>query len=126
MRLAAAVAVGVVAATVAHDALAPSRISHPRSSALLAGAVVVAAALLLLAPRAGSLAVTLGAGAAAGGALATALTGAAFAGGVPNPLAAGGLAFNLADVAIGAGELLLVVGVLRHAYRNRHRLREHV
>jgi lipoprotein signal peptidase len=122
MRFAAVVAAAVVAATIADDLLAGPAPVHPRSAGVLAGAAAVAAALLVLAPRVGSAAVTLGAGIAAGGALATAIAGAAFTGGVPDPLVGGNLAFNCADVAIVVGDALLVAGALRHAYRNRDRL----
>jgi lipoprotein signal peptidase len=126
MRLAGALAATVVGCTLVDDAIAGSRLSHPRPAAVLAGALVLAVALLVLAPRAGSLAVTVGAGLAAGGALATLVAGLAWRQGVPNPLVAGGIAFNLADIAIAAGDALLIGGALRHAVRNRDRLGAHV
>ena len=126
MRTAVAAAAAVVAATLIHDALAPSRLSHERSTAVLVGAGLLATALLALAPRARSRAISLGAGTAAGGALATLVTGLAWPGGVPNPLVRGDVAFNLADVAIAAGDALLVGGALVLAWTNRHRLREPV
>jgi len=125
-RTAAAAALVVLAATLVHDAIVPSRLSHPRPLVLLVGAGVLAAGLLTLAPRVRSLAVALGAGVAAGGALATLVAGLAFADGVPNPFAQGGIAFNLADVAIAVGDVLLVSGALVHAWTNRARLREPV
>jgi len=39
---------------------------------------------------------------------------------------AGGIAFNLADVAIGSGVALLVAGALAHGWANRGRLHEPV
>ncbi len=125
-RVALAAAGTVVAATLLDDLLAPSRLSHERSPVTLAGAGLLAAALLLLAPRARSLAMSLGAGVAAGGAASTLLTGLAWHSGVPNPLVRGGIAFNVADVAIGAGDALLIGAALLHAWRNRHRLLEPV
>jgi hypothetical protein len=122
VRLAGVLAASVVGVTLVDDLVAGSRLSHPRSSAVLAGALALAAALLLLAPRAGSLAVTVGAGVAAGGALATLVAGVAWRGGAPNPHVAGGIAFNLADLAIGCGDALLIGGALLHAVRNRDRL----
>jgi len=126
VRLAFTAAALVLAATLVHDLTAPSRLSHPRSPVVLVGAVVLAAGLLLLAPRVRSHIVTLGAGIAAGGALATLVTGLAWDGGVPNPFAHGGVAFNLADVAIAVGDALLVGGALFHGWTNRGRLREPV
>ena len=116
----------VLAADLAHDAAAGARFNHPRPTSVLVLALVLAAALLWLAPRVASRAVALGAGIAAGGALATAASGFVWAAGVPDPLTRGGVAFNLADVAIGAGDLLLVAGALAHAWVNRARLREPV
>ena len=125
-RVALAAAAAVVAATLVDDALVPSRLSHARSPVALAGAGLLAAALLVLVPRARSLAMSLGAGVAAGGAAATLLAGLAWRSGVPNPLVRGGIAFNLADVAIAAGDALLIGGAMLHAWRNRGRLHEPV
>jgi lipoprotein signal peptidase len=119
------VAIAVLVAVVIHDALAPTRFHHHRSLATLLGAVVLAAALLALAPRVRSSGVVLGAGVAAGGALATFVSGLAW-GGVPDPLVHGGIAFNLADVAIAFGDALLLVAALLYAWTNRARLREPV
>ena len=122
MRLALAAAVVVLGATLVDDAVAPSRLSHARSPLGLAGAGLLAVALLVLVPRARSAAMSLGAGIAAGGAAATLIAGAAWRGGVPNPLVRGGIAFNLADLAIAAGDALLLAAALAHAWRNRARL----
>jgi hypothetical protein len=125
-RLALVAAAAVLAADLAHDASVDARFHHPRPSSVLVLAVALAAALLWFAPRVASRVVALGAGIAAGGALATAASGFVWAAGVPDPLTGGGVAFNLADVAIGAGDLLLVAGALAHAWVNRARLREPV
>jgi lipoprotein signal peptidase len=126
VRIALAAAAAVVVATLADDVLAPSRLSHARSPVALAGAGALAVALLVLVPRARSAAMSLGAGVAAGGAAATLVSGAAWRGGVPNPLVRGGVAFNVADVAIAAGDALLIAAALLHAWRHRDRLRESV
>ncbi|HKB94930.1 MAG TPA: hypothetical protein VKC62_11945 [Gaiellaceae bacterium] len=126
MRVAVAASVAVVAATLADDLVAPSRLSHARSPVTLAGSGLLAVALLLLAPRARSLGMSLGAGIAAGGAAATLVAGVAWRDGVPNPLVRGGIAFNLADLAIAAGDALLLGAALLHGWRHRDRLLEPV
>ena len=120
-----AVAFAVLAAVIIHDALATTRFHHHRSLATLLFAGLLATALLTLAPRIRSSGVVLGAGIAAGGALATFVSGLAW-GGVPDPLVRGGIAFNLADVAIAFGDGLLIVAALLYAWTNRARLREPV
>jgi hypothetical protein len=126
VKLALAAAALVVAATLADDLLQPSRLSHARSPLGLAGAGGLAVALLVLVPRARSAAMSVFGGVAAGGAAATLVAGAAWRDGVPNPLVRGGIAFNLADVAITAGDALLIAAVLLYAWRNRERLSEAV
>jgi lipoprotein signal peptidase len=124
-RLAAvAAALAVVTATLADAALTPAAVLHERPAAVLVVAAVLSVALLGLAPRVPSWAVALGAGVAAGGAAATAVGGFAW-GGVPDPLVHAGVAFNLADVAIAVGDMLLFAGALAHAWSNRHRLGAH-
>ena len=81
---ATAVALAVLAAVVVHDALAPMRFQHHRAPGTLVFAGLLALALLTLAPRVRSTGVVLGAGIAAGGALATFVSGLAW-GGVPDP-----------------------------------------
>ena len=125
-RVACAAALAVLAATLLDDGLMPTAIRHARPTFVLVLAGVLAAALLVLAPRIRSWVVATGAGIAAGGALATLVTGFAWAGGVPDPLVRGDIAFNLADLAIVAGDALLVVGACAHAWRNRARLTQPV
>lgn len=125
-RVAQGVAAAVVAATFVDDALQASVLSHRRSPFVYAGAMLLAVALLALAPRTGSTAVSLGAGLAGGGALATLACGLAWRRGVPNPLVLGDVAFNVADVAIELGVCLLVGGALWHAWAHRDELREPV
>ena len=122
MRLALAAAAVVVAATLLDDLIQPSRLSHVRSPLGLAGAGGLAAALLLFVPRVRSAAMSLFGGIAAGGAAATLVAGVAWRDGVPNPLVRGGIAFNLADLAIGAGDALLIGAALLLAWRNRAQL----
>ena len=122
MRLAFAAAAVVVTATLADDLVQPSRLSHARSPLSLAGAGALAAALLLLVPRARSAAMSVFGGVAGGGAAATLIAGVAWRHGVPNPLVRGGIAFTLADLAIGAGDTLLIGAALLLAWRRRARL----
>ncbi len=123
--IAAVVAVAVLGAVLVDDIVATTPVRHHRSGATLLFAAALATALLTLAPRIRSAGVVLGAGIAAGGALATFVSGLAW-GGVPDPLVRGGVAFNLADLAIGAGDALLVVAALLHAWTHRARLGEPV
>lgn len=97
-------------------------LSDARSPVVYVGGVLLAGALLALTPRVGSRSVSLGSGLAAGGALATVLSGIAWRGGVPNPLTRGDIAFNVADLAIALGVVLLVGGALAHGWRERDRL----
>lgn len=101
-------------------------LSDARSAVIYAGGIVLAAALLGLTPRIGSRIVSVGSGLASGGALATVVCGLAWRGGVPNPLTRGDIAFNIADVAIATGVVLLVGGALLHGWTERDRLFEPV
>ena len=101
-------------------------LSHERAPLVYACAIAVAAALLVLTPRIGAPVVSVGSGLAAGGAVATVVCGLAWRGGVPNPLTRGDVAFNLADLAIALGVVLLIGGSLLHAWANRDRLFEAV
>jgi len=122
VRVALAAAAGVVGATLADDLVQASALSHARSPIGLGGAGALAVALLWLVPRARSLAMSLGAGIAGGGAAATLVAGAAWRDGVPNPLVHGGIAFNVADVAVAGGDALLIGAALLQAWRRRDNL----
>src|SRR3977135_1604724 len=98
--VAAAAALVVLAGAPAHEGLTPPPSPHHRAAGVLALAAAIALGLLTLAPRVPSLGVALGAGIAAGGALGTVVGGLAW-NGVPDPLVHGGIAFNLADLAVG-------------------------
>lgn len=115
----------VAGIALAHEALTPASFHHVRPSGVLVLATGIALALLVLAPRIPSFGVAFGAGISAGGALGTAVSGIAWTG-VPDPLVRGGIAFNLSDLAIGGGDLLLVASALVYAVRHRSRLRDPV
>jgi len=121
--IAAAAALLVVAADLVHETLTPTPFLHVRPTGVFVLAVLIAVALLAVAPSVPSLGVALGAGIAAGGALGTAVSGFAW-NGVPDPLVGGGIAFNLSDLAIGVGDAVLIASVLVHAWTHRSRLRE--
>jgi lipoprotein signal peptidase len=121
--VAAAAALVVLAVALTHEVLTPTPFHHTRSAGVLVLAAAIALGLLTLAPRVPSLGVALGAGIAAGGALGTVVGGLAW-NGVPDPLVQGGIAFNLADLAIVVGDAMLIGGVLFHAWTNRGALRQ--
>jgi lipoprotein signal peptidase len=115
----------VLGAALTHEVMTPTPFHHTRSAGVLVLGAAIALALLGLAPRVPSLGVALGAGIAAGGALATLISGIAW-NGVPDPLVRGGVAFNLADLAIGLGDAILVAAVLVHGWIHRADLRRAV
>ena len=123
IAVAAALAVLVLALT--HELLTPTPFHHVRAPGVLVLAGVIALALLVLAPRVPSLGVALGAGIAAGGALGTLVAGVAWDG-VPDPILQRGVAFNISDLAIGLGDLILVGAALAHAWLHRDELRQPV
>jgi len=120
--VAAAAAVGVLATDLAHEALEPTPYHHVRSPGALVAMVALATLVLAVVPRVASRAATVGAGVAAGGALGMAVSGLVWSSGVPDPLVGGGYAFNLGDVAIVLGDVLLLVAVAGHAWDNRRAL----
>ena len=123
-RIAAAAALAVFAADLADSAASRTIYFHPRPLWLLAGGAAAAAALLVLAPRVPSLALSVGAGIAAGGAVGTLVAALLWSRGVPDPLVRGPVAFNVADVAIALGSALLVVSALLVGWRSRGALRQ--
>ena len=123
--VAAVAALAVLGITLTHEVLTPTPFHHTRSAGVLVLAAAIAAALLALAPRVPSLGVGLGAGIAAGGALGTLVSGIAW-NGVPDPLVRGGIAFNVSDLAIGLGDLILIAAVLLHGWAHRADLRRPV
>jgi len=123
--VAAAAALVVVAVALTHEVLTPTPFHHVRPPGVLVLAAAIALALLVLVPRVPSLGAALGAGLAAGGALATLIAGLAW-NGVPDPLVHGDIAFNVSDVAIALGDAILIGAVLVHAWVHRAELRRPV
>jgi lipoprotein signal peptidase len=124
--LAVAVAAGVLALDLAHEALTATPYHHPRSlgELLLIGAL--AAAVLVAVPRAPSPALALAGGIAAGGALGNLAAALVWRAGIPDPLVYGTYAFNLADVAVVLGDGALLTTAIVLAWDRRQRLREPV
>ena len=93
---------------------------HPRSAGYVVLAALLAAALVALVPRVPSTAFAVIGGIATAGAVGNGVAALAWRGGVPNPIVAGGIAFNIADVctAIGALGLVAGAGVLAFAHRD--------
>ena len=92
----------------------PPDLFHPRSAGYVAFGVAVSLLLAVFVSRVPSRALGVAAGVAVGGALANAASALAWSRGVPDPLVAGGFAFNLADVfaLAGVGALVLVAAQL--------------
>lgn len=107
---------------------APSWALHQRSVlwAILSVLVLLSALPLSRLPSDG---VTLGAGVLAGGVLGNLISAGTDHLVVPDPLLVathdGGFAFNLADMFILGGNLMLIVALSNLAIRNRHRLPRH-
>jgi lipoprotein signal peptidase len=129
-----AVTVALVAgADLVHKAVAladPANavVLHPRSALYAVGVAAVSAlwAAGILLTRSASIA--LGGGIFLGGAVGNIASLALWPGveGIPNPLIARNVAFNLADMAVALGLVLLLATTTRFAARNRERLGEPV
>lgn len=106
---------------------ASHEVFHHRSGAWVAASacIVAGTAALLWVP---SRAVALSAGIASGGVLGNLVSARWWAAGVPNPflyeLSNATIAFNLADVCIVSGMVMLMVSLVRTSIRNRHVLPE--
>jgi lipoprotein signal peptidase len=97
---------------------------HSRGVGYVALAAVFLALLVSFVPRVPSLALSLAGGVAAAGALGNAVSAVAWRGGVPNPIVAGAVAFNIADLCAVAGALGLIAGAALHALRHPELLRQ--
>lgn len=119
------VAAPLAAADLAHKAVTEPALYHVRPGLQMAVLAVVAAgwAVAVAATRSPMLAAA--AGVFLGGVVGNAAS-VAFWPGVPNPLVAGPIAYNLADVFVLAGLALTLGAAAAFAARNRGRLAEHV
>jgi lipoprotein signal peptidase len=99
---------------------------HPRSVAYVVLAAALVAALVALVPRVPSTWFAVVGGVATAGALGNGIAALAWRGGVPNPIVAGGVAFNIADVCTAAGALALVAGAAVLAVTRRDALSQAV
>jgi lipoprotein signal peptidase len=124
--VAAATALAVLATVVLQEALTPAPYHHARSVGALALMATLGALVLVFVPRVRSVSVAVGGGIAAGGALAMFVSGIVWSSGIPDPLVGGDYAFNLADVAIVVGDVMLLVAAVAHAWDNRHGLHQPV
>jgi lipoprotein signal peptidase len=96
---------------------------HPRGVGYVVLAVVLVVFLVAFVPRVPSLFLSVAGGVAAAGALGNAVSAVVW-GGVPNPIVAGAVAFNVADVCAVAGALGLVAGAALFALRHPELLRQ--
>jgi lipoprotein signal peptidase len=125
-------AAGVAVADLVHKALVlssgSSTAAHPRSALYVIGialaATLWAGAIVLTRSTSIALAGGILAGGAAGNLVSLALWPSVD--GVPNPLLAGDVAFNFADLAVAVGMVLLPAAVVVFALRNRERLNDSV
>jgi lipoprotein signal peptidase len=117
------VALSLTAADLAEKATEPVY-GHPRGPAFVAAAALIVAALVLLVPRVPSRGLAVAGGVATAGALGNLVSALAWRSGVPNPIVAGDVAFNLADVCAVAGSVSLVLGAALFALTHPALLRE--
>jgi lipoprotein signal peptidase len=121
------VAAMVAALDLGHKALSLSEPSvvlvHDRSPLYLAGGAAASLVWAVLITLTRSSSIALAGGVLLGGAAGNLLSVALWPG-VPDPIVAGPLAFNVADAAIALGLVLLIPAALLFAARNRERLFE--
>jgi lipoprotein signal peptidase len=124
------VSVSAAAASVdlGHKALATSsaELAHDRSALYLAGGAAASLFWAGLITLTRSPSIALAGGVLLGGAAGNLASVALWPEGVPNPLVARGIAFNLADISAVLGLALLVPAILVFAVQNRQRLFEPV
>lgn len=99
-------------------------LAHDRSALYVAGIAAASVVWAAAVARTRSTSIALAGGMVLGGAAGNLVSIALWPSlpGVPDPIVAGGAAFNLADVAVGVGFVLLLPATLLFAARNRDRL----
>ena len=97
---------------------------HPRSAGYVVLATVLAALVIVFVPRVPSRALSVAGGVAAAGALGNLVSVLLWRGGVPNPIVAGDVAFNVADVCAVVGAASLVLGAALFALTHPSLLRQ--
>jgi lipoprotein signal peptidase len=122
-RLLIAVALLLTAVDLGQKASAPVY-GHPRGVAYVLVAAVITVLLVLVVPRVPSRALAVAGGVAAAGALGNLVSALAWRGGIPNPIVAGEIAFNVADLCAATGAIALVLGAVVFALRHPALLRQ--
>jgi Signal peptidase (SPase) II len=103
-------------------------LAHDRSAFYVAGVAAASVVWAWAVSRTGSSSIALAGGVVLGGAAGNLVSIALWPSlrGVPDPIVTGSVAFNLADVAVGIGFVLLLPATAVFAYQNRKRLFEPV
>jgi lipoprotein signal peptidase len=97
---------------------------HPRSAVYLVVAAALTVFLVCFVPRVPSCPLAVAGGIAAAGAFGNFVSALVWRGGIPNPIVAGDIAFNVADICAVTGAAALVVGAALFALRNPALLRQ--
>ncbi|HEV7640233.1 MAG TPA: hypothetical protein VGO39_05090 [Gaiellaceae bacterium] len=122
-RLLIAVALLLAAVDLGQKASAPVY-GHPRGVVYLVGAATLTVLLVLLVPRVPSRPLAVAGGVAAAGAFGNCVAALVWRNGIPNPIVAGDIAFNVADLCAVTGAAALVLGAALFALRHPALLRQ--
>jgi len=118
-----AVALLLTAVDLGQKASAPVY-GHPRGFVYLLVAAALTVLLVLFVPRVPSRPLAVAGGVAAAGAFGNFISALAWRGGIPNPIVAGDIAFNVADLCAVTGAIALVLGAVLFALRHPALLRQ--